>query len=152
MILPRLVPLILPCLVPSILLRLVLHNRTWSYHQHQQRNQDGMHSNTVQENTQSLPFGPHWGPRSSCGPFLEAPSPHLSSKVSRSFSRSCKHNCFNPLPLPHSFVSIKIKNICKKKLLRKFGTSTVCISIYAVSLGLCKAIFGVWWLPWGYQD
>ena len=75
-----------------------------------------MHSNTVQETTQSLPFGPHWGPRSSCGPFLEAPSPHLSSKVSRSFSRSCKHNCFNPLPLPHSFVSIKIKNICKKNI------------------------------------
>ena len=29
---------------------------------------------------------------------IEAPRPHLSSKVSRSLSRTCKHNFFNPLP------------------------------------------------------
>ena len=50
--------------------------------------------------------------------FIEAPSPYLSSKVSRSFSRSCtvSTHCFNPLPLPYSFVNIKIKNICKKNI------------------------------------
>ena len=59
--------------------------------------------------------------------FIEAPSAHLSSKVSRSFSRSCKHNCFNPLPLPHSFVSIKIKNIYNnKKIIEKVWHQYLC--------------------------
>ena len=44
-------------------------------------------------------------------------STNLSSKVSMSFTRFCKHNCFNPLPLPHSFVSIKIKNIGTAKII-----------------------------------
>ena len=40
----------------------------------------------------------------------------------------------------YSFVRIRMKNICQKKL-RKFASSMVCISIYAMSLRLCNPLY-----------
>ena len=58
-----------------------------------------------------------------------------------SFLNLCKSRKFVKTKT-YSFVSIKMKNICQKKKLRKFATSMVCISIYAMSLGLCNPLGG----------
>ena len=140
MILPRLVPLILPCLVPSILLCLAKLGHITSSSRGTK-----MACTLIQYRKIHRAF------------FLvliEDRGPHVDLFLKHQVL-ICLARCLglfqvlaSTIVSTHCHCNIlllasKLRISAHKKILRKFGTSMVCISIYAISLGLCKATFGV---------